>query len=74
MGLGKKFERKKVRIAKKVKLLFLSNFVTQNFFGSYGSRGATTMVGHSFQSLFQMMKNEMIKYHDSIEIDKENLS
>ena len=46
----------------------------QNFFGSYGSRGATTMADHSFYSLFPMMKNEMIKKHDLSEFDKENLS
>ena len=39
-GLGKKLARKKVWIAKKIELF--SPF----FFGSYGSRGATTMADH----------------------------
>ena len=47
-GLGKKFERKKVRIAEKVELFSSRTFFLQNFFGSYGSRGATTMADHSF--------------------------
>ena len=39
------------------------------------SRGAsdTNMADHSFQSLFQMMKNGIMKYHDTYKIDKENL-
>ena len=45
---GKKFERKKVRIAEKVELFSSQTFFLQIFFGSYGSRGATTMADHSF--------------------------
>ena len=40
-GSGKKFERKKVRIAEKVKLFSSRTFFLQIFFCSYGSRGAT---------------------------------
>ena len=52
-GSGKKFERKKVRIAEKVELFssrtfFLSNFFPQIFFILYGFRGATEMADHSF--------------------------
>ena len=48
LGRGKKFERKKVRIAEKVELFSSRTFFFQIFFGSYGSRGATTMADHSF--------------------------
>ena len=47
-GSGKKFERKKVRIAEKVELFSGRTFFLQFFFGSYGTRGATTMADHSF--------------------------
>ena len=73
-GLGKKFERKKVLIAEKVDLFSGRTFFLKNIFGSYGTRCATTMADHSFQSLLKIMKNGMIKYHDSVKMDKENLS
>ena len=66
-GSRKKVPAEKSSNYHKSRTFSLSNFFPPNFFGSYGSRGATT-------SLFQRMKNEMIKQHDSVEIDKQNLS
>ena len=43
-GLGKKFERKKVQIAEKIELFSSKTFFLQNLFGSYWSRGATTIL------------------------------
>ena len=47
-GLGKKFERKKVRIAEKVELFSGRTFFLKIFWGSYGTRRATAMADHSF--------------------------
>ena len=48
MGLGKRFDRKKVRIAEKVEPFSGRTFFLQIFFCSYGTRGATTMADHLF--------------------------
>ena len=47
-GLEKKFEQKKVRIAEKVELFSSQTFSSKFFFGSYGTRGATTIADHLF--------------------------
>ena len=56
-GSRKKVWAKKSSNHRKCWTVFISNFFLQFFFGSYG----ITMANHSFQSLFQMMTNEMIK-------------
>ena len=48
LGLGNKFERKKVRIAEKVELFSGRTFFLQIVLGLYGTRDATTMADHSF--------------------------
>ena len=43
-GRGKKFERKKVRIAEKVELFSSRTFFLQIFFGSYGSNNGRPLI------------------------------
>ena len=47
-GSGKKFERKKVRIAEKVQLFSSRTFFLKFFLGPYRTRGPTEMADHSF--------------------------